>query len=193
VWTAARDETLRRWDRHTGALIATWPAPATLDLAVFGPSDRAALILGGGHYLQLRDMTQPQGPSLLFDHLNPAVTRLAFSADGLLAATVGKDRTCRLWDCATGKPVGPSFPSHLHLACVALRPDGRQLAIAGHRMTSLHDFPAPIGGSVQQVRLWIELETERELDEQGRLRPLAADALRERRQELERLGGTPPR
>jgi hypothetical protein len=83
------------------------------------------------------------------------------------------------------------LPHHLHLASVALRPDGRMLAIAGHRMTSLHEIPAPIGGSVQQVRIRMELETERELDEQGRVRPLSAAQLQQRRQELDRQGGPP--
>jgi hypothetical protein len=82
---------------------------------------------------------------------------------------------------------------HLHLASVALRPDGRQLAIAGHRMTSLHEVPAPLGGSARQARLWIEVETECELDQQGRVHPLAADALQQRRNELERLRGAPSR
>jgi eukaryotic-like serine/threonine-protein kinase len=191
VWTAAADDVIRHWDRHTGALLTSWPAPGTLHLAVFGPAGRAALVFGSGGYLQLRDLTRAQDTGLLFDHPKPAVVQFTFSADGLLAATIGNDRTCRLWDSTTGKPVGPPLPSHLFLAAVALRPDGRQLAIAGHQMTSLHDIPAPIGGSVQQVRLWIELETERELDEQGRVRPLTAAALQERRQELERLGGPP--
>jgi hypothetical protein len=37
----------------------------------------------------------------------------------------------------------------------------------------------------------MELETERERDEQGRVRPLSAAQLQQRRQELDRQGGPP--
>ncbi len=50
---------------------------------------------------------------------------MALSADGRIAMTRSRDKTARLWDAATGTPIGP----HLRLAegvmRIALCPDGR--------------------------------------------------------------------
>lgn len=59
------------------------------------------------------------------------VNDLAVTPDGQLVVTAGDDKTVRVWEAKTGKPVR-SFQGHLaKVLGVAVRPDGRQVASAG--------------------------------------------------------------
>lgn len=59
-----------------------------------------------------------------------AVTGLAVTADGKLLVTCGFDRTVRVWDVASGKPLR-SYQGHMKDAtAVAVRGDGKQIASA---------------------------------------------------------------
>jgi WD40 repeat protein len=62
------------------------------------------------------------------------VTAVAFSLDGKLLATAGADGYVRLWNPATGEPIG-ALPAHTGpesvVTAVAFSPDGTLLASAG--------------------------------------------------------------
>lgn len=61
-----------------------------------------------------------------------SVTCVAFSPDGKQAVTGSWDRTVRLWDVATGQPVGPPRESNAGaIGCVAFSPGGKRIAFAG--------------------------------------------------------------
>ncbi|MFL5340548.1 MAG: hypothetical protein ACJ8F7_10395, partial [Gemmataceae bacterium] len=64
------------------------------------------------------------------------VTHLAYSPDGQLLASVGKDKTVRLWNAATGAKIR-QFPAHSEeITWVAFSPDGKTLATASKDKTA---------------------------------------------------------
>ncbi len=65
---------------------------------------------------------------------------MAFSPDGTRIASASADSTVRVWDAATGQPVGDPLTGHTGtVQSVAFSPDGTRLAS---------------GGADQTVRLW---------------------------------------
>jgi dipeptidyl aminopeptidase/acylaminoacyl peptidase len=54
---------------------------------------------------------------------------VAFSPDGRRIVSGSSDNTLRLWDAATGQPIGPPLQGHTNgVLSVAFSPDGRRLA-----------------------------------------------------------------
>lgn len=82
------------------------------------------------HEAELWDTTARRRRARLTGHGGP-VTAVAFSPDGTLLATGSADRTARIWQTATGVPLGPPLDGHpAAIGALAFSPDAALLALA---------------------------------------------------------------
>jgi Flp pilus assembly protein TadD len=132
------------------------------------------------------------GPALV--HRGP-VRAVAFSADSKLVATGSQDGVCRLWDVASGQPLGGAH--HMgRVLSVAFRPDGKMLACGGEApgkglgllqfpgQLHLRPVPAPLPGTPTQIALWTRVQTGFQLDSDQAVRRLDPAAWRAAREAL---------
>jgi WD40 repeat protein len=192
--TAAVDGAVRRWECGTGRLVSTSARLDEASRACFSPDGKLLLATLQDRWARLfrADSGQAHGAPLAMPGRAVSGTALAFAPDGRMAFTGDTDGTGRLWDTATGKPLGPPLPHHGKVWAAAFAGGGQLLATGDDsRAVRLWELPAPVAGTPERVRLWVELLTGMELDAQGALTSLGADAVQERRRRLDELGGPP--
>jgi hypothetical protein len=109
--------------------------------------------------------------------------------------TAGADRTARLWDTATCKPLGGPFGQGESVTAAfvaaAFSPDGRRILTANGPRACLWEVPQPVAGEPGRVTLWAQVLSGLQMEEAGTFRRLDEAALHLCRQRLEQLGGPP--
>ena len=154
------------------------------------PDGKTTLTVTERDCLQVRNAGtgQPVGAPLGYAK---ALHTLHWSPDGRTVAAGTENKIVRLWDVAARKPLGaplghPSLPELLVFTA-----NSRLLAVSHDRVVYLWPMPSPLAGDVPRLRLWVEVLTGLAVDAPGEMQKLDEEALAERRQRLEQLGGPP--
>ncbi len=193
VYTHDSSDGVQAWNAATGKALGVWKAPGRIRDIQF-VAGKAAVITGeGAHLARAWDLESGRAISGPLTDLAGNITRLTFSPDGLNILTGTWDRhNARLWDAATGKPIGPPVNHGEAVHYVAFTPDGKRMISSSvngeHRE---QDVPSPLLGDAERIRCWVEVLSGMELDTEGTVHDLDADALQKRRQRLRELGGAP--
>jgi eukaryotic-like serine/threonine-protein kinase len=146
----AADPTARLWDSRSlkplGEPMRHEPGSTVIPL--FGPDGKVLLTYcSGGKNVSLWDGTSSR--LLLPPMMHPGVVRAVFSPDGTILATTSNARNARLWNVATGLPLGEPLPHENLVWSAAFSPDGRRLATVDGNYQELGD-PDLKG----RVRIW---------------------------------------
>jgi WD40 repeat protein/serine/threonine protein kinase len=128
ILTGSADRTVRIWDavtlkqrggplRHSKGIIA-------LALSADGGTLAAACMDRGLHFWNVRTRKQSGAP---LQHPEGQIRAIALSPDGKIVATGGEDKTARLWETATLKPLLSALVHPSAVRAVAFSPDGKRL------------------------------------------------------------------
>ncbi len=119
-------------------------------------------------------------------------TGTAFSRDGSTVVAACDDGTVRVWDVATSRPVGPALHHESGVRMAAFLSDTQVVTGTTKGVVRFWDAERwPIRGNVERVRIWVEVITGSELNEDGSFRALDGRVWQERRARLRALGGAP--
>jgi WD40 repeat protein len=193
VLTGSDDRTARLWSAATSRPLTTLLHPGRVTAVAFSPDGKAVLTGGQDKTARLWSAAggRPLTPPLR--HQGP-VTAVAFSPDGKAVLTGSADGTTRLWSAATGQPLGPPLRHEGWVAGVAFSPNGRAVLIASNDRAGtarMWDVPLPLAGDAVRIRLWLQVLTGFELDNQGVVVLLDSRGREECRRQLLQRGGAP--
>jgi WD40 repeat protein len=85
-----------------------------------------------------------------------AVVSAAFSSDGARVITASWDRTARIWDVATGKPLSPPLEHQDHVHCAAFDADGTRVVTASNDRTARVRNLQLASGTLEEWRAIVE-------------------------------------
>ncbi len=121
------------------------------------------------------------------------VCAVAFSPDGSQLLACSLEKTARLWDTATLKPIGPPLEHDGWWPRASFSPDGSQILVAdGYGTAQVWKAPpGPLAGERERIICWVQVVTGMELDPTGGINVLDAPTWQQRRRRLGELGGPP--
>jgi WD40 repeat protein/serine/threonine protein kinase len=191
--TGSKDGTVRFWDAATGATFGGVIRHDGWVNALALTTDGRAVLTGSDDHTA-RLWSVPAGSPLTTPlRHGQQVKAVAISPDNRLLLTTSEDATARLWEARRGQPAGELLQAPAPIHSAAFSPTGRAF-VTGDRNGKLLSWrvPAPLGGDVERLRLWIETTSGTELDASGALRELNRETFNVRRRRLAKLGGAPP-
>jgi WD40 repeat protein len=129
-----------QWDLRAGAIRHRWPGANQWGRGTFAPDGQSVVI----YDTVLRRWDVTTGKNLYADVAplghTAAVRRIFFGPDGKRLISVADDRTARVWDVATSRPLQTVPLDPASLDAWALTPDGSTLVGVDQRLT-VHRWP----------------------------------------------------
>jgi hypothetical protein len=113
-----------------------------------------------------------------------------------------QDGTAQLWEAATGKPLGEPLRQHDPVIALAFGRGSTFVIARGHSRTEkkktyhrgevqFGKAPVLLPGGLDRLKLWLQVNTGKELDPEDLAVDLDREGLRQRWQKLQKRGGPP--